>query len=261
MKKKIIYLVITSVICGLVILLSLIPNLGYITIPGWPSIAIVLIPVMIGISILPFWYSLVIGIFFGGFSLITSLMYAANVADQAFQNPLVSVLPRIIFVVLAFLLIRLFQKLFLLSTKVKRLVGYLFLCVIIAISLFLISQFIYKTWFIDNETANGLILSIFSGLFVLCAFLMYFRVMRYPEKNQLYLAFCYFFSSFIHTFLVILALYLFADKTIFGGTNFMDFLSIILISNGIVEALLSSVVCSVVYFALKKVGKFHDIIN
>lgn len=106
-------LVLFSIFAALILLLGLIPQIGFIRL-GPVAITIVHIPVLIGIMVLPFWHALGLGVTFGISSLIASYIYGTTPADLAFQNPLISVLPRIIFALFAFLIFRassLLQKL------------------------------------------------------------------------------------------------------------------------------------------------------
>lgn len=103
MRKKQTYnLVLTSVFASIIVLLSLIPQIGFITILPGVSITLVHIPVLIGIMFLPFNYSAMLGLFFGLGSWIASFLYAKTPFDFAFHNPLISVVPRILFAVAAF---------------------------------------------------------------------------------------------------------------------------------------------------------------
>lgn len=95
-------LVLFSIFSALILLLGLIPQIGYIRL-GPVAITIVHIPVLIGIMVLPFWHSVGLGFIFGISSLIASFIYATSPIDLAFQNPLISVLPRVIFAIFAYL--------------------------------------------------------------------------------------------------------------------------------------------------------------
>lgn len=111
-RKEMFDFVLTSIFAAIIMLLSLIPNLGYITFFPGVSITIVHIPVIIGVFILSWKNSLVLGFFFGLSSLIASYLYGAAAFDLAFRNPLVSILPRMLFAVSAFYIARMFAKLF-----------------------------------------------------------------------------------------------------------------------------------------------------
>ena len=84
----------TGIIIGLSIVMSF-TMLGFITISSGASITLVHIPVLIGSIVLGKKYGAILGLIFGVCSLILAFM---NIATNApFTNPLVSILPRILF--------------------------------------------------------------------------------------------------------------------------------------------------------------------
>lgn len=103
--RNILDLVIASILTAIIIVMSLVPNAGFIHV-GVVSITIVHIPVLIGVLLLPLAYAIFLGFVFGMGSMIASFMYASTPIDLAFHNPLVSVLPRILFALAAFFILR-----------------------------------------------------------------------------------------------------------------------------------------------------------
>lgn len=84
----------TGIIIALIIVMSF-TMLGFITISSGASITLVHIPVLIGAIVLGKKYGAVLGFIFGICSLILAFM---NVSTNApFTNPIVSILPRILF--------------------------------------------------------------------------------------------------------------------------------------------------------------------
>ncbi len=103
MKKQSVYdLTLTSVFVAIILVMSLIPQIGFITILPGVSVTLVHIPVLIGIFLLPRNNAIILGLFFGIGSWIASFMYGNTVLDLAFRNPLISVVPRILFAVAAY---------------------------------------------------------------------------------------------------------------------------------------------------------------
>lgn len=94
-RSKVQELVLTSLFMAIVMVMSIIPNTGYINI-GAISIAIVHIPVIVGAILLGWRMGLLIGAAFGIGSFINALT-APLLLAPVFLNPLVSVFPRIIF--------------------------------------------------------------------------------------------------------------------------------------------------------------------
>lgn len=84
----------TGIIIALIIVMSF-TMLGFITISSGASITLVHIPVLIGAIVLGKKYGAVLGFIFGICSLILAFM---NVSTNApFTNPIVSILPRVLF--------------------------------------------------------------------------------------------------------------------------------------------------------------------
>jgi len=102
MKKRKTYdMVITAIFSAIILLMSLIPQLGYITLMPGVSVTLVHIPVLIGVMLLGFKGSIILGFFFGLGSLFAALMYARTPFDMAFIYPWISVLPRMLFALAA----------------------------------------------------------------------------------------------------------------------------------------------------------------
>lgn len=88
--------VLMSVISALIVLMAVVPYLGYIQITI-ASFTIIHIPVIIGSVILGKKNGAILGLVFGLSSMFVALIRPTNPIDLLFQNPLVSVLPRVLF--------------------------------------------------------------------------------------------------------------------------------------------------------------------
>lgn len=104
-NKQIGDLVFASIISLIIIIMTFVPSLGYIPI-GPVAITIIHIPVLIGAIILGRKYGMLFGLIFGLGSMIRSFMEYTLYAP--FTNPLVSVLPRIVFGFVIYDIFRLF---------------------------------------------------------------------------------------------------------------------------------------------------------
>lgn len=97
-NKRITRITINAMMLAIILLMSFIPQLGYIEIPGFTSLTLIGLVVLIGAYLLPFYGGIFLGTVFGLTSLIVSLTTGAgNVMNIPFQNPLISLLPRVIF--------------------------------------------------------------------------------------------------------------------------------------------------------------------
>lgn len=95
-----------SIFAGIILIMSLVPQLGFIRFMPGVSIVLVHVPVLIGVFLLPRKYGALLGLFFGVGSLLAAVIYGAQPIDLAFINPLISVVPRILFAVGAYYIYR-----------------------------------------------------------------------------------------------------------------------------------------------------------
>ena len=93
---------------AIILLMTFIPYVGYIQV-GPISFTLIHIPVLIGAGLFGWKRGLLYGLFFGLSSLIKATTYPGTI-DFLFVNPLVSVLPRLLFGLIAGLLFSLLGK-------------------------------------------------------------------------------------------------------------------------------------------------------
>lgn len=86
-----------GIFSGIIILMGLVPFLGFITLFGIASITIIHIPVLIGGIFGGRKTAVILATVFGLTSLFVALTRPGTPLDYVFQNPLVSVLPRTLF--------------------------------------------------------------------------------------------------------------------------------------------------------------------
>lgn len=144
----------TAIIGALILFLSLIPNIGFIRILPGVAVTIVHIPVILGVFLLNFRNSLILGFFFGLGSFLAALIYASTPFDLAFINPLVSILPRVLFAGAASLIATGFKRLA--QLKFGKLIMFGIISITTAIGLFFgINQITKQYIFNDYNTKNA----------------------------------------------------------------------------------------------------------
>ena len=250
-KKNVFYLVITAVFMAVTLILVLVPNVGFIQIPP-VSITIVHIPILIGIVILPIWHGAALGLTFGLGSLFAAYTQASTPIDLAFQNPLVSVLPRIIFALVAFFI---FHGIRLLVKHVKYgetisfgLVSLLSLTVIV----FGLENFSDEyNW--SSELYLGLVILV-SGIIIT----LYFLANNKNNKTYSAVSSAFIISTICHTLLVLGSLAVF-KVDVFGNDSVKDLIMAVVMSNGMIEAFLAALIGTPVYLAISK--RFPDLAN
>ena len=95
-------IVTSAIIIALIAVMTFVPQVGYITIgANVISITTIHIAVILFAWIFGWKQGLVAGLAFGFFSMLKAIVMPVTVSDTVFQNPLVSVLPRILFGLIA----------------------------------------------------------------------------------------------------------------------------------------------------------------
>lgn len=144
MKSKMQEMVLTSIFGAIIILLGIIPNVGYIRI-GVASFTIIHIPVIVGLFILGFRSNLILGGIFGLSSLLAALMYASEPFDLAFINPLISVLPRVLFALSGYYILVLFKWIAQKKSVIAKPVIYGIITIITGVGVYFGGQTLVKT--------------------------------------------------------------------------------------------------------------------
>jgi len=102
-------LVLNAIFIGIIALMAWVPQLGYINLFGFVGITIIHVPVIIG-ALTYKKSGVILGTAFGLSSLFVALTRPTTPIDILFQNPLVSVLPRILFGLVIYYLFTVFSK-------------------------------------------------------------------------------------------------------------------------------------------------------
>ncbi len=108
-NKRIMRIVFDAMFLAIIAVMTFVPYVGYIQI-GLISFTLIHLPVLIGAALFGWRRGLMYGIFFGLGSLIKATTYPGTI-DFLFVNPLISVLPRAVFGLVAGLAFSLARKL------------------------------------------------------------------------------------------------------------------------------------------------------
>lgn len=255
-KKRLYQAVLTALLSSIILILALVPNLGYILIPPGVAVTIVHIPVLIGIFLVDRKNSLVLGFVFGASSLLTALIRGVSPLDLAFINPLISILPRILFAYLATFIIDLFKRI----NNIKNGNIYMFILVSLITGFGL---YFGLNSFLNANASEGVI-NVFRYItpviiLLFIAFYAYFIFKKYSKNS--YIPAVIIISTFIHTILVIGAIVLFKPTAFYEsfGTNdsVIKIILMIAVANGLLEAIIGAVIASPIAVAvlLKKEGE------
>lgn len=243
MKNKTFEMVLFAAFSSIILLLSLIPNIGYLTFLPGMSITIIHIPVLIGIMLLSFYYALGLGLVFGVSSLMASYLYASNLGNLAFQNPLVSIVPRLVFAVMAFLIIYGLKKVQ--QTKHGMVINIITIGMVsvLFVVIGIIGLHLNTTWPLFFLITMGV-------LFLVLLFTGYaYFLIHSTHKHLAYVPTSMMAATLIHSFLVLWMIALIKPAAYGGGDIFYIILTT-MATNSIVEALAAVVIGSPIVIAL-----------
>lgn len=100
-----------AVFIALIVIMSAVPNLGFISIVGGViTFTLLHLPVLLGASLMGWKRGAMYGLAFGVASWARSLIAATSAFDILFQNPLISILPRFLFGLIAGITFELLHK-------------------------------------------------------------------------------------------------------------------------------------------------------
>ena len=238
-------LVFLSMFSAIILMMSLVPNIGFILLFPGISITIIHIPVLVGVMLLSRKQALLLGLVFGVGSLLAALMRAASPIELAFINPLISVLPRVLFAWFAY---EIFHLLSFISKKVSPLISIWFVRIILAFGLYLLGT--YLTTLIAISP-----ILIWVGIVVVYLVLVYVTISYTRKgKDQAYIASVALISTLIHTILVLTALVLVRPEffnTTFAGA--VDIIYGIMATNGVLEAISATIIVTPIVVTLKEI--------
>jgi len=236
-------LVLTSLIGAIIIMLSVIPQLGFILIFPDVSITIVHIPVLIGVMTLRRPSALIFGLLYGLGSLFAAYTRGSTPVDLAFVNPLISVLPRVLFALAAYELFRVFKWL---QQKITYTMSLGFVGVMLLGSFILLSDYVTSLEFMRDLFVYIIIMIVYIGL-------MYFIYSQTKTRQSfMFVTLTTLIATLTHTVLVLTALIVF-KPALFSFTfgESVDLIYGIMVSNGLLEAIVAVIVVTPVVRAIQ----------
>ena len=100
-----------AIFLAIIILMTFVPNLGYLSVAGGViTFTLLHLPVILGASLGGWKRGAIYGLAFGVFNWIRALTAATSAFDMLFMNPLISILPRFLFGLIAGLLFEILRK-------------------------------------------------------------------------------------------------------------------------------------------------------
>lgn len=249
--------VLTSIFGAIILVLSLVPFLGYIQI-GIIGFTIIHVAALIGISLVSRKYAIIIGFIFGLGSWIVAMTRPAGPFDFAFQYPWISILPRMIFAYLAHLIFTNLKKL---SYKkdgnaiILTIVGVVFTGAMLLVAKFVISAV--------GITSNTYLVYLSATSISLLLIFIYYLYTRNKNASG-YIIAGLSISTIIHTILVLSALAMlvpkgFYDDVLAGGNEtLVNIMFGIAMSNGGIEILVAILIGTPIIVALNNYNEKDD---
>ncbi|MCF7926940.1 MAG: ECF transporter S component [Candidatus Izimaplasma sp.] len=157
-----------SIFTALIILMATVPWLGYITI-GPVSLTIIHIPVLIAGMFGGRKVAVSLGLVFGLSSLAIAYLRPTTPIDLLFQNPLISVLPRIIFGLALYEIYRFFSKL--INEEITAISISMVVSTIVHTTLVLVPLYLFGATTIENIFGDIALMPFIWAIFVSNGFL------------------------------------------------------------------------------------------
>ncbi|MDL2292153.1 hypothetical protein LJC17_00970 [Acholeplasma sp. OttesenSCG-928-E16] len=247
-RQQTFYLIVTSILMALIILMAFIPYIGYIAIiPGAIEVTLIHIPVLIGLMILPFAHSLALGTTFGLSSLLVAFQ-RPTLPNIPFQNPLVSVLPRILFVLVAFFLfygLKWINKKFKYGSIVTYGITILFTIVVVMLG------FYYLGTNFDNNDFMVPLFMIIGAVILALMLTFYFFAFKKNDSNYATTPATLILGTLFHTIFVLIALAI-AKPSVLGDGNFLTFYLSVMTANGLLEVIAAVLVGAPIVLVLQQ---------
>jgi len=246
-------MIVYAMFIAILAILSFTP-LGYFSLGG-VSITLVHIVVLIAAFLLGLKGGIIIGLLFGIFSMLRAWVAPNAIADYIFRNPLVSVLPRVLFGLLAGAFAELLKKV---SPKNALYIASGSIGVVV-VGLAIIYFTSSKNTLILQYVVPIAAIVLLIGAILLIVFA---NKTKGKSIDQVAMAGLCGVSTFVHTAMVLPLMFYFGmsnpDTAVaFGDLTFGALFGGTLAANGIVEIVLAVIIVPVVVFALRKV--YHPI--
>jgi uncharacterized membrane protein len=236
-KQKIFLMTLMVMFITIMVMLTVFWQIGYPLMFGAVNLNLLIVPVLIGVFILPLKYGLVLGFLMGLSSFILSFVLGIPL----FQNPLVSVLPRALFVIPTFYLYRFLRNITLKYPKNGKLISFLVVSFVATFALFYGSKALF-----DIQAWNFNLFQPFLLLMIVLITTFYFNYMDKIKEAYVYVPVSLILGTLTHSFLTIFMMIL------FGGGNFQT-LFLLLTTNVLVEAILVVLVATPIVIVIKTI--------
>ena len=252
-KNDVFYLSLTGIFSAIIIIMTVIPQLGFIFLTPFVSITLLHIPVLIGVFMMPKKYGVLLGLVFGMASFIRSFVPSGPL-DFAFQNPLVSVLPRILFAIAAAYIFD-FLKWINQKSKYGDILTFFIVTAVTILGLYYGANAIHlmTNWSMSWLAPLALVLGI--------VFLsLYFAFINAKDKTNVFLPSSLILGTVVHTILVLTMLSIFSTalvESFFPDKSVVATIFTVAATNGLAEAVAAAIIGTPILIALQNFKKYN----
>lgn len=250
MKNKTQEMVLTSIFGAIILLLGIVPFLGFIQI-GPVAYTIVHIPVIIALFILPLRSNLILGGLFGLSSLIQAAIYATQPLDLAFINPLISVVPRVLFALVGYYILILFKWITKLESTIAKPIIYVIITAVTGVGIWYGGSQLVASASGNPDIWSIVLIALIVLFAVINAYLVFFS--KYSKENY-YITSVFILATFMHTILVLGTIMLLRPALLYdvlgNDANLISFVLGVALTNGLVEAIFGAVIGTPIVIAI-----------
>jgi uncharacterized membrane protein len=252
-KNDVFYLSLTGIFSAIIIIMTVIPQLGFIFLTPLVSITLLHIPVLIGVFMMPKKYGILLGLIFGMASFIRSFVPSGPL-DFAFQNPLVSVLPRVLFALAAAYIFD-FLKWINQKSKYGDIITFFIVTAVTILGLYYGANAIslMTSWSMGWLAPLALVF----GIIFLS---LYFAFINSKDKTNVFLPSSLILATVVHTVLVLTMLAIFSTalvESFFPDKSVVATIFTVAATNGLAEAVAAALVGTPILIALQNFKKYN----
>ena len=221
----------------IMVVLTVFWQIGYPLMFGGVNMNLLIVPVLIGVFILPLKYGIVLGFLMGMSSFILSFALGIPI----FQNPLISVLPRMLFILPAFYIYRFMRSIVEKYPKYGKQISFILISLVTVFSFYYGLEQIFKLMNWNFETFVPFILVMI--VFVLT---FYFNYLDRIDQKFIYVPTSLILGTLSHSIITILSMIVFGDGT-------FQTLIVLLTTNVLAEAIIVVAIATPIVIVLKTI--------
>lgn len=236
-NNKIFLLTLMVTFITIMVMLTVFWQIGYPLMFGGVNMNLLIVPVLIGVFILPLKYGLVLGLLMG----LSSFILSFALSIPIFQNPLISVLPRVLFIIPTFFIYRFIRSIIGRFPKYGKQISFIVISLVTAFSFYYGLQQIFKLMDWNFSAFVPVIL-----ILIVIVLNFYYNYLDRIDQKFIYVPTSLILGTLSHSILTIFMMIL------FGATNFSGLIAL-LTTNVLAEAIIVVIIATPIVIVLKTI--------